>query len=288
MSVKVPDSWLPNVGVHACVLHWTGGARTVSTLDKRHYHIIIPESCVPVRGVCSIADNVNLKDGSYAAHTRGFNARNGKAVIGVSLCGMAGATQSPFRAGGHPITQEQWEALADVTAQLAKHYRIPVDEKHILQHGEVQRNLGIPQKGKWDICALPWAPVKTPSVVCSEFREMVRSRLDTPQIEPEEKSWMVVAGTTVLTDTATIGGSVYVPARWWSEILGLTLGWDKVKRTVSLNGIEVPRQVTILDGVGMLPLRLLCEFTASQFEKFEVLALDVDGANRKITVVKGS
>lgn len=281
--MKIPAAWLSRVAAHAVILHWTGGDRTCSGSDRKHYQLIIDGEPKLHRGVCSIADNVRLSDGSYAAHTRGFNARNGKAVIGVTLCGMAGATQSPFRAGDHPITKEQWQAAADVVAQLAEFYRIPVDPQHVLQHGEVQRNLGIPQKGKWDITKLPWAPEMSPAAVCSEFRAMVKERINAPQPAPEEKPWTVIAGSTVLTDTVSIGGSVYVPARWWASILGLNIGWDKVKRTVSLDGREVPRQVTLVEGSGYLPLRLLSEFTA-RIEKYEGLKLELDDANRKITV----
>lgn len=224
--IKIPDAWLPNVGVAAIVTHWTGGARSWSTLDARHYHLGISHVAGSEpklhRGVCSIADNVNLKDGSYAAHTRGFNARNGKAVIGVALCGMAGATQSPFNPGGHPITREQWEALADVVAQLAKFYKVPVDEKHVLQHGEVQKNLGIEQRGKWDICKLAFDPTAPPDIVCNDFRDMVKARLagtatvPAPPATPEpveSEPWQVVVDGKLIGTGIMMGSEVYVPAR---------------------------------------------------------------------------
>ena len=35
----------------------------------------------------------------------------------------------------------------------------------VLGHGEVQRNLGIKQRSKWDPMVLPWAPTRKPAAV---------------------------------------------------------------------------------------------------------------------------
>jgi hypothetical protein len=43
----------------------------------------------------------------------------------------------------------------------------------VLQHGEVQNNLGIAQDGKWDICKLPWASSMSHKEVGDQFRSKV-------------------------------------------------------------------------------------------------------------------
>jgi len=63
--------------------------------------------------------------------------------------------------------------MAAVAAELAKFYKIPVGPTTILGHGEVQKNLGIAQKGKWDPLVLPWDPKLTRAQVGKMFREEV-------------------------------------------------------------------------------------------------------------------
>lgn len=155
----------------AIVAHWTAGAHKASALDREHYHIIIEDDGRLVRGDHSIDDNVNTADGNYAAHTRGFNA----GVIGISVCCMADAKERPFNAGKFPMTKTQWEAMAQVAAELCKFYSIPVTPKTVLQHGEVQKTLGIQQRGKWDCMVLPWEPRATDAG--DRFRALVNAGL---------------------------------------------------------------------------------------------------------------
>ena len=173
----LPSQWMPKAKVEAVVVHWTAGTRSVSTIDQQHYHFIIPDSCQVERGKHSITANQTLVKGKYAAHVKDFNAFNGKAVIGVSLCGMDGAKESPFQAGPFPITEEQWKCAARVVADLCECYNISVDDQHVLQHGEVEENRGIKQNGKWDINKLPWAPNLTKKQVHDQFRQMVTDAL---------------------------------------------------------------------------------------------------------------
>ena len=114
-----------------------------------------------------------LKKG-YAAHTLNLNSDS----IGVSLCGMAGAVESPFNAGRAPITQKQWDVLADVLAQLCRRYSIPVTRKTVLSHAEVQPTLGVTQRGKWDIARLPFDPsIKGAVAIGDKLRAAVAAKL---------------------------------------------------------------------------------------------------------------
>jgi N-acetyl-anhydromuramyl-L-alanine amidase AmpD len=134
------------------VFHWTAGSNKASATDKEHYHILIEGDGKLIRGDPAIDKNVSPVKPGYAAHTRGLNSGS----IGVSLCGMAGATESPFNAGRTPITRIQWEILSTVLADLCRRYSIPVTRGTVLSHAEVQPTLGVAQRGKWDITRLPW------------------------------------------------------------------------------------------------------------------------------------
>jgi hypothetical protein len=154
------------------IIHWTAGAHKASSLDRAHYHILIEDDGNLVRGTHSIRDNALIRNGVYAAHTKDLNTGS----IGVSVCCMGGAKESPFRAGNCPMTQKQWDVMAQVVAELCDFYRIDVTERGVLGHGEVERVYRIPQDGKWDPMVLPWNASLSKTQVGKEFRELVRAK----------------------------------------------------------------------------------------------------------------
>lgn len=151
----VPSEWMPNAKMLRVIFHWTAGQWKASPDDREHYHLLIEDDSKLVRGIPTIDKNdaSGVKTG-YAAHTKGCNSGS----IGVSLCGMANAKESPFDAGKKPITKTQWETLPGVVADLCRRYGIPVGPKTVLSHAEVQDTLKIQQNGKWDIARLPFDP----------------------------------------------------------------------------------------------------------------------------------
>lgn len=150
----LPAIWLPDAPMQRIIFHWTAGGYEASSLDREHYHFLIEGDGNAVRGEFPVTANVAPKPGAYAAHTLNCNTRS----IGISLCCMAGAQESPFNAGTAPMTAEQWANGVKAGAQLCRRYSIPPTPKTVLTHAEVQANLGIQQRGKWDIAALPFDP----------------------------------------------------------------------------------------------------------------------------------
>lgn len=163
------SSWKPKCKMKRIILHWTAGSYDASTHDKEHYHILIQGDGSLVRGDHSIKDNVSTGDDDYAAHTKKCNTGS----IGVSVCCMFRAHESPFKPGSFPMKKSQWKMMAAVTAELAAFYDIPLTKKAILGHGEVQRNLDIKQDGKWDPMVLPWDTSLTKAQVGNAFRAEV-------------------------------------------------------------------------------------------------------------------
>jgi hypothetical protein len=146
----VPPSWMPDCNMERVICHWTAGTHKAGGGDTPHYHILIEGDGTLVRGSYSIKDNVSTSDGTYAAHTKNLNTGS----IGVSLCCMSGAKESPFDAGDYPMTEDQWETLVAVVADLCAFYNIPVTLTTVLSHAEVQANCGVAQEGKWDYTRL--------------------------------------------------------------------------------------------------------------------------------------
>ncbi|TCR60927.1 peptidoglycan-binding protein [Bosea sp. BK604] len=162
----VPLDWMPAAQMSRLIVHWTAGNHTASGLDRSHYHILVESDGKLVRGIPSIAlnDARGAKTG-YAAHT--LNCNTGS--IGVSLCCMAGAVEKPFKPGSAPMTKVQWDAVPAVVADLCRRYGIPVTPKTVLSHAEVQANLGIKQKGKWDIARLAFDPSIVGAAACGDL-----------------------------------------------------------------------------------------------------------------------
>lgn len=166
----LPASWLVGGTPKRVICHWTAGAYAVSELDKEHYHAILGMQggkLQVVRGDHAIADNDRTGDGDYAAHVAGINTGS----IGLAVACMAGAVKG--KPGRYPLTELLWERLAQAAAECCHAYGIPVTPQTVLQHGEVERNLGKPQSGKWDVCWLPWDPQASAVTVCDEFRRKV-------------------------------------------------------------------------------------------------------------------
>lgn len=170
----IPLGWMPWAKMERIIVHWTAGGNKATKLDKEHYHLIIEGDGNLVLGDHPITDNVTAADGDYAAHTLGCNTGS----IGVSLAAMRGATQSPFNPGPSPITRAQWEKLPYVLAALCRRYSIPVLPTTVLSHAEVEKTLGIKQRGKWDIAILPFdRSFNTATLVGNNFRSRTHALL---------------------------------------------------------------------------------------------------------------
>lgn len=147
----INTAWLPNVPMRRIHCHWTAGTNTPNDTDRRAYHLLVDGDGVWHRGVPGIELNSGGIKPGYAAHT--LNANND--AIGVALCGMAGATESPFNPGRWPIRPQQMNSLVAGLRQLSAFYRIPAARQTMLTHAEVQTTLGIAQRNKWDWTRLP-------------------------------------------------------------------------------------------------------------------------------------
>jgi len=150
----IPADWMPNARMERIIVHWTAGVSKASALDRSHYHILVEDDGELVRGTLPISANAPGASGPRASHT--LNCNTGS--IGLSLCGMRGAVPEPFDPGPSPLTRPQWDAAMRALAQLCQRYGIVPGPRTLLSHAEVSSNLGIAQRGKWDIARLPFEP----------------------------------------------------------------------------------------------------------------------------------
>lgn len=170
----IPADWMPAAKMQRVIVHWTAGTHTASETDRGHYHVLIEGTGKPIQGKPSIKLNEAPVKVGYAAHT--LNCNSGS--IGVSMCCMGGAVESPFSAGKYPMTRGQWDAMTSAVADLCRRYGIPVTDETVLSHAEVQNNLGIQQRGKWDFTRLAFDPSVVGAKACGDrMRAEVRAKL---------------------------------------------------------------------------------------------------------------
>jgi hypothetical protein len=152
MVVKSPGpAHAPKSGLRRIIMHWTVGGPSAGPADLEHYHFVVQQDGLVVRGDRTPEDNINISDGRYAAHT--LNCNTG--AIGIGLCGMVAAQERPFAKGPYPIKAPQVAVMCSLVAKLCLQYGITVARETALSHAEVQPTLGVAQKGKWDIAWLP-------------------------------------------------------------------------------------------------------------------------------------
>lgn len=165
------------------VLHWTAGTHTASSLDRQHYHLMIQGDGSVVYGDKPVSANAAPLSANYAAHTRGLNTES----IGVAVCAMHNAKQSPFDPGKYPITDAQIARLVKEVARLASGYGIPVTRQTILSHAEVQPTLGVAQAGKWDIAWLPGRSKANDPIGCGDYlRSLIADQINgAPPVRPD-------------------------------------------------------------------------------------------------------
>ncbi len=220
----VKKEWMPSCSMKRIICHWTAGAHRASQLDKAHYHILVEKDGKLVRGTHSIADNVSTSDGVYAAHTLGANTGS----IGLAVCAMAGAVESPFSPGSAPMLELQWRTLAQVAAELCRAYQIPVTPRTVLGHGEVQANLGITQKGKWDPMVLPWDPGMSQTQVGNFFRTLVQNFLDQgDEVEETPASVTILLHGKKFTDAFIANENAFLSTKSVQD----AFGWTVVSQT---------------------------------------------------------
>lgn len=148
------------------ILHWTGGPYKPTGLDKESYHEIIDDLGRVHQGKFKIEENkapIGTRK-NYAAHTRGCNSDS----IGRSMSSMGGAIENKTN-GKFPFTEKQFEMMCMRTARDCIKYAIPITDKTVLTHAEVQPNLGIKQKQKWDITVIPFKPELKGAKACGDY-----------------------------------------------------------------------------------------------------------------------
>ena len=173
--------------IKGVILHWTASSYNLTPNVLKHYNFVIDQFAKVHDGLHPLAHQTPpLNSGKYAAHTRRHNSYQ----AGIGLLGMHGAKEKPFSYGKYPITAIQFMAAVKLTATICIDHGITVTPQTVLTHAEVQDNLGIKQRGKWDITNLPWnSSIIGATAVGSHYRNLVRVEMDRRLTKPTQSPW---------------------------------------------------------------------------------------------------
>lgn len=138
------------------ILHWSAGTRSANSDCYNHYHGGV---VVNNKGFAEFEkwNNYNQK----LNHTGDYERKSGRAwnrmSVGLSICGMAGATAYDF--GSYPLTKGQIEALCLAAAETA--YILKIDSTKIITHAEAAMDSAYPYgplsgdpETRWDLSIL--------------------------------------------------------------------------------------------------------------------------------------
>lgn len=128
----------------------TGGGHYPNEVDINSYHYLIDVDGVIHYGKYKPEDNLDCTDNHYAPHCGGGNTGR----IGISLCGMSGYNNS-LRYSKYPISQKQFEAACNLSAQLCVKYNLLPAQ--VITHSEFGKQFpNTSSYGKIDIDYLPY------------------------------------------------------------------------------------------------------------------------------------
>lgn len=204
MTLRILDpSRLSRVPMTAIIEHWTAGSYTANSTELGCYHVLT-QGDGSIRYGVDIALNSGQFHKGYATHTSGGNLNR----IGHAMCGMRGASENPWNPGSQPLTKHQWDKHVLAAADLCEFYSIAVTRDKLLFHAEVSQELGIPQKGKWDVTRLPFDDsVRGARAVGDKFRDEVLSALRGNEPSPLPKPTplpALIKGTTGVTTALSL------------------------------------------------------------------------------------
>lgn len=136
------------------VLHWTAGNYKPCQEDLEAYHYLIDGDGKIHKGKYKPEDNLNCKDGKYAAHCGGYNTGR----IGVAICCMKDKNTQP--------TPEQIATMCRLSATTCHQLDIKIEQ--------VQTHCEISPNRKIDINEIPYLGLKGNKVVGDYLRNEIR------------------------------------------------------------------------------------------------------------------
>jgi len=156
MGVYHDEDIMDPSGITRVHWHWTASTYEVTEDVCRHYNGVFDKDGNEYDGGAPAQQQAAYIPGKVGvSHT--LNGNTG--AIGLSVAAMGDATanwaENTVNQGKYPLTWEQIDAMLKKTVKYCRAFNIIPSPWTTITHCEVQTNIGIRQRGKWDIRSLP-------------------------------------------------------------------------------------------------------------------------------------
>jgi len=165
-------------GINRIHWHWAGSGYNIGWDTVKHYNGFFDHEGNEYDGGAPPQQQAFYIPGKVGvSHTR--NANTG--AVGLSISGMTDSEVNwgtgKVNQGTYPITWAAVDAMLEKTAELCRRFEIIPSPWTTLTHAEVQSNLNIKQRGKWDIRVMPESDeLLSPWVAGSQLRKRMMEK----------------------------------------------------------------------------------------------------------------
>lgn len=150
-------------GIYRVHWHWAASTYAVNWNVVKHYNAVFDKDGNKHDGGAPPEQQAfySPPKGFGVSHTYRANTH----AVGLSVAAMAGAKVTSWGSGvvdqgKYPLTWEGIDGMLEETAELCREFDIRPSPWTTITHCEVQTNIGIQQRHKWDIRVLPDNPNK--------------------------------------------------------------------------------------------------------------------------------
>lgn len=155
--------------------HWTVSGYLVTPRITSHYNGVFDYEGNEYDGGAPPEQQAYYSSRFGVSHSLSSNT----GAVGLAVACLSGVKANwgsmAVDQGQYPITWKGIDAMLEKTMELCKEFDIYPSPWTTLNHAEIQPNLGIRQKGKWDIQILPDQPKKILSAKVAG--DMMRARM---------------------------------------------------------------------------------------------------------------
>lgn len=159
MGVSKRDDIFDPSGITRVCWHWAASSYDVTWDVRRHYNGVFDEKGNEYDGGAPAQQQaLYIPEKIGVSHT--YNGNTG--AIGLSCAGMAEAKvnwgTNTVDMGRYPLTWAAVDGMLEKTVEYCRAFGIIPSPWTTTTHCEIQTNIGIRQKNKWDIRVLPDNP----------------------------------------------------------------------------------------------------------------------------------
>ena len=160
LGVRNNEDIMHKSGITRVHWHWTAGTYYVTSDTTSHYNGVFGHDGKYYPGGRPAIEQAKYSSSRGVGVSHTYRANTG--AIGLSVAGMHGAEahwgKGKVDPGDYPMTWAAIDAMLRKTKEYCELYDIYPSPWTTLSHAEVEGNIGIKQRGKWDICTLPDLP----------------------------------------------------------------------------------------------------------------------------------